>query len=241
MNNPAYRLVVALAMSSLSTTLAWAQNGRVRGFDGADESAASVSADIGLGNLYFGDEESGALAARLRGEWTSGTLGLGADLFCAVSSGDQGELDGPGAMVRAFPHFAAQLHGDSHDWLVGIRLGPEFIHAGAGDDLYFEFDGVGGKLAFDASFRLQGEEGDGLLGRIGIGFGFGSGEASGGGDFGEATVDDDTTSFDVELGVAYETANTTWWVSLVHQEIAFDFLDDSVGFDGLMVGVTLRL
>ena len=117
---------------------------------------------------------------------------------------------------------------------------PDLQRVGAGSDIYLEYEGVGGRVAFDAMFHLgDRHETTGPMARIGLAFGLGSGDV----DVGipqEITVEDDTTTFDLEVGFGYAFAAASLWVSFVHQDIAFDFLDDSSGFDGLLVGLELR-
>lgn len=207
-------------------------------------SAAQFAVDLGGGQLYFGDQDAAAASLRLSGEWISPHFGVGAELFGAGSFDDMGGLDGPGAMVRAFPYLKGVLGAEDGAWQVALRVGPEFQSLGAGDDLYFEYEGVGGRIAIDALLNLSsGPEGDaqGWFGRVGLGHGFGSGDAEGGlVGYGTAFVEDDTATFDVSVGVGYRFGAVSLSIEFVHQEIEFDWLGDSVGFDGVMVGITLR-
>jgi len=214
-----------------------------RGFGGGygQEPEMRVAADGGIGQLYFGDGAGVGVATQLRGEWTSPSLGFGLDVFAAGSFGDLGVFDAPGVFVRVFPYLTAAVISESHDWRVGLRIGPDFQRLAVGDEFYFEFDGFGLRTAVDAEFRLSGTQDEGLFATIGFGVGFGSGDVEfGAPGLSDAAFEDDTNSLDLQIGLAYELPSATVWVSYRHQSVTFDAIDDAAGFDGLFAGISWR-
>lgn len=199
-----------------------------------------LRAELGIGRLEIADQDGPALALRLRGSGSGQLLGFGADLFVTGSLGELGDLDAPGLAGRLQPFVSIAARSASDEWALRLRLGPEFVHFGAGDEVYLEYDGIGGRIDIDAQLRLSASADRVIEGYLGIGFGLGSGDVAGGIGVFEAEVEDDHSTIDIELGIGFRGAGTTFTVGFLHQEVALDETDRSYVFDGLMVGGLFR-
>ncbi|MFO1078282.1 MAG: hypothetical protein U1E73_11230 [Planctomycetota bacterium] len=199
-----------------------------------------LRAELGIGRLEIASQDGPAVALHLAGSGCGELLGLGIDVNLIGSVGELGEFDSPGLTARISPFLSVGARSDDDDWTIRLRLGPEFVHIGAGDELYAEYDGIGGRLDVDAMLRLHAGESYTVEGYLGLGFGMGSGDGSAGNGFAEVEFDDDHATLDVELGLGFRSGGSVFSVAYVHQDVSLDEADASAIFDGIMLGWRAR-
>lgn len=197
---------------------------------------SDFAGELGVGRLEIAEQDGPALAVRLRGSSSGELLGFGAELHLAGSIGDLGELDAPGFAWRLQPFVSVGTRSPLDEWAVRLRVGPEFVHFGAGDEVYAEFDGIGGRLDIDAQVRLMATKERVIEGFLGIGFGMGSGDAAAGISLAEVEFEDDYGTLDVELGLRFRSGGAAFTIGLMHHDVSLDEVDASYAFDGLMIG-----